>query len=142
MIGGLIALFVGSSLLVEGAVNIARAAGISEAVIGLTILAIGTSLPELVTSIMAARKGESDVALGNVIGSNIFNVLGILGVTALVHPIAVPAEILRLDIWIMGAATLVLIWVSMTGWRIGRREGLAMVAAYAAYLAWLGVGAA
>ena len=139
---GLIVTVLGARFLVQGAVGLAQAAGVSEAVIGLTIVAIGTSLPELVTSIMAARKGESDVALGNVIGSNIFNILGILGVTALVHPIAVPAEILRLDIWIMGAATLVLIWVSMTGWRIGRREGLAMVAAYAAYLAWLGVGAA
>lgn len=138
---GLVVTILGARFLVQGAVGLAQAAGISETVIGLTIVAVGTSLPELVTSVMAARKGESDVALGNVIGSNIFNILGILGVTALVKPIPVPPEILRLDIWVMAAATLVLVWVSLTGWKITRREGLAMMGAYAAYLVWLGVGA-
>jgi cation:H+ antiporter len=136
---GLVITILGARYLVQGAVGLAEAAGISETVIGLTIVAVGTSLPELVTSVLAARKGESDVALGNVIGSNIFNILGILGVTALIKPIPVPPEILRLDIWVMGAATMVLVWVSLTGWKITCREGYGMVGAYAAYLGWLGL---
>jgi cation:H+ antiporter len=106
-------------------------------VIGLTIVAIGTSLPELVTSVVAARKGHSDIALGNIIGSNIFNILGILGITALVKPIAVAAEIVQFDIWVMGAATVALLAVCASGWRITRAEGGAMVAAYVVYLVWL-----
>jgi cation:H+ antiporter len=124
----------GARLLVTGAVSLAAAAGISETVIGLTVVAIGTSLPELVTSIIAIRKGESDVAFGNIVGSNIFNILGILGITALVHPLAVPPEIARLDIWVMSAATVALIVFAWTGWRVGRREGAAFLAAYGVYL--------
>jgi cation:H+ antiporter len=105
------------------------------------VVAVGTSLPELVTSVMAALRKHSDVALGNVVGSNIYNVLGILGVTALVHPIEVPEQIARLDIWIMLAATALLILFCRTGYRLGRREGAVMLVAYAAYIGWLVVGA-
>lgn len=136
-IAGLALTIFGARFLVEGAVDIAKAAGLSEAVIGLTIVAIGTSMPELVTSIIAVRKGQGAVALGNLLGSNIFNVLGILGVTALVQPMAVPPEIMRLDIWVMCAATAVMVLFARTGWRIGGREGAALLAGYAAYLIFL-----
>jgi cation:H+ antiporter len=131
---GLVITIIGAKLLVAGAITIAQAAGLSETVIGLTIVAIGTSTPELVTSIIAVRKGQGDVAFGNVIGSNIFNILGILGVTALIQPLKVPVEIIRLDIWVMVAATLALLIFARTGWRVGRREGAAMVTAYLAYV--------
>jgi cation:H+ antiporter len=83
------------------------------------------------------RKGQGDVALGNILGSNIFNLMGILGVTALVQPMPVPPEILRLDIWVMGGATLLLVAFARTGWRLARAEGGAMLTCYAAYLGWL-----
>ncbi len=134
---GLLATIVGARFLVSGAVSIATDLGISETVIGLTIVAIGTSMPELVTSVIAARKGQSDVAFGNVVGSNLFNILGILGTTALVKPLTVPAIIASQDIWVMLAATILLLWLSITGWRITRREGALLVFAYAAYLIFL-----
>ena len=114
--------------------------GVSEAVIGLTIVAIGTSMPELATSVIAARKGHADVAIGNIIGSNIFNILGILGITALVLPLDVPGSIARFDIWVMLGATLALLIVARTGAQIGRAEGAALLAAYVAYLGWLLLG--
>ena len=120
---------------------LAAGLGVSEAVIGVTIVAVGTSLPELATSVIAARKGESDVAFGNVVGSNIFNILGILGVTALVHPLEVPPEIIRLDIWVMAAATLLMILAAVSGWRITRREGVVMLAGYGVYVGWLALTA-
>ena len=131
---GLVIVIFGARFLVSGAVTIAEAAGLSEAVIGLTIVAIGTSLPELVTSVIAVRKGQGDVALGNVLGSNVFNILGILGVTALVQPMAVPQEIARLDIWVLCATTVVLIAFARSGWSVSRREGGLFVLAYAVYL--------
>lgn len=131
---GLVALPVGAQMLVKGAVDIARNFGISEAVIGLTLVAIGTSLPELAASVAAAMRGRSDLALGNVVGSNIFNILSILGVTALIAPLPVPAQMLRLDLWVMLAASLVL-WPFLFRLRpIGRGVGAALVAAYAAYV--------
>lgn len=135
--GGLVLTVIAARFLVSGAVTLATALDVPDTVIGLTIVAVGTSMPELVTSILAARRGHSDVALGNVVGSNIFNLLGILGVTAMVQPLAVPAEILALDAWAMLAATAVLLAVAISGWRISRREGSAMMAAYAAYTGWL-----
>jgi len=137
---GLVAVILGARLLVTGAVTLAEAAGMSDTVIGLTIVAVGTSLPELVTSLAAARRGEADVALGNVVGSNIFNLLGILGLTALVVPLAVPAEILARDLWALLGATALLVVVAVTGWRVTRREGIALVALYAAYLGLLLLG--
>ncbi len=137
--GGLLVTLFGAKLLVVGAIGMARDFGVSEAVIGLTVVAIGTSLPELVTSVIAARKGQSDMALGNIFGSNIFNILGILGVTALVKPIGVPAEILQLDIWVMAAATALLLAVCCSGWIVTRREGGVMLALYVVYLGWLAI---
>lgn len=131
---GLVALPIGAHLLVQGATDIARAFGVSEAVIGLTLVAIGTSLPELAASVMAALRGRSDLALGNVVGSNIFNILLILGVTALIKPLAVPEQMLRLDFWVMLAAALVMGPFLFRGLTIGRVTGAAMVAAYAAYI--------
>jgi len=134
---GLAGVLLGASLLVQGAVALARTAGISEAVIGVTIVAVGTSLPELVVSVTGALRRQADVAFGNIIGSNIFNILGILGTTALVQPLPVPAEIATLDIWIMLAATAVFLLFAMTGQRVVRWEGAVLFAAYIAYLAGL-----
>lgn len=134
---GLVVTIFGARFLVSGAVSIAQSAGLSETVIGLTIVAIGTSMPELVTSIIAVRKGQGDVALGNVLGSNIFNILGILGVTAIVQPMNVPSEIVRLDIWVMCGATILLLLFARTGWTLSRREGGLLVIAYSLYLGFL-----
>lgn len=132
--GGLIITILAARFLILGAVSLAQSIGLSETVIGLTIVAVGTSMPELVTSVIAVRKGQGEVALGNVIGSNIFNILGILGMTALVQPLAVPPEIAKLDIWVMCLATLALIVFARTGWRIGRREGAGLLVAYVVYI--------
>ena len=134
---GLGATLLGARFLVEGAISLAGRFGMPEEVIGLTIVAIGTSMPELVTSVIAARKGQGDVAFGNVVGSNIFNILGILGITAMVSPLAVPASIAGFDIWVMLAATVVFLVFARTGWRVGRREGAALVTAYVTYIGWL-----
>ena len=130
--GGLV---LGSELLVEGAVTIARAAGISESVIGLTLIALGTSLPELATAITAARHRHADLALGNALGSNIFNILLVLGVLVLIAPVQLAAEVLRFDLWVMVGVTVLLIPVMLSGWRISRLEGGLFLALYAAYIA-------
>jgi cation:H+ antiporter len=126
----------GGYFLVEGAVGLARSLGISETVIGLTIVAVGTSMPELVTSVMAALRRQTDVAFGNIVGSNIYNILGIAGATALMAPSAVPAEIVRFDNLVMLAASLLLVGFAATGRRISRWEGGVLVASYAAYVTW------
>ena len=136
-ISGLVMVIGGASLLIDGAVGIATGFGISETIIGLSIVAVGTSLPELVTSVIAAIRGQGDVAFGNIVGSNIYNVLGILGVTALVQPIPVPREIMAVDIWVMLAATALLLLLGRTGFRITRVEGAIMLAGYVAYTTWL-----
>jgi cation:H+ antiporter len=130
---GLALLVTGADFLVDGATSIARALGISEAVIGLTIVAVGTSLPELATSVSAALRKQSDVALGNVVGSNIFNVLGILGLTAFVHPVGVGPSFASFDAPVMLAVTLLLAALLFFAKVIDRRIGAAMVAAYVAY---------
>ena len=132
---GLLLLVSGADFLVEGATNIARGFGISEAVIGLTIVAVGTSLPELATSVAAALRKHSDVALGNVIGSNIFNILGILGLTAFVQPVGVGPGFAAFDAPVMLAVTMLLAGLLFFAKLIDRRIGAAMVAAYAAYTA-------
>ena len=137
LIGGIALTIAGARLMVSGAIELARIAGLSETVIGLTIVAIGTSLPELVTSLVAAVKREVDIALGNVVGSNIFNVLGILGVTVLVQPLSVPPELLNLDVWVMLAATVVLVIFAVTAWRISRWEGAVLLGAYGIYVGYL-----
>ncbi|WP_205007879.1 calcium/sodium antiporter [Sphingosinithalassobacter portus] len=134
---GMAATVGGARLLVDGAIELAREFGMSEAVIGLTIVAVGTSLPELVTSVVAALRKHSEVALGNVIGSSLFNLLGILGVTALVQPLSVPASMIRFDGWALAAATLLLVALLLLVRRIGRKIGLAMLLAYAGYIALL-----
>ncbi len=136
-IGGLGATIIGARLLVDSAIALALAFQISETVIGLTVVAIGTSLPELVVSVMAALRRQGDVAFGNIVGSNIYNVFGILGITALIKPIPIPPEILAVDIWVMLGATVLLLVFAITGWRVNRLEGAAFLAAYAAYMAFL-----
>lgn len=137
---GLVGLPLGADLLVDGATNIARFFGISEAVIGLTLVAIGTSLPELATSVTAAVKGRADVALGNVIGSNIFNLLAIIGVAGLVGPLPLPEQMLRLDLWVMlGSALLVAPFVFYR-WPFRRVVGAVFVALYAIYVIVLVLG--
>ncbi len=132
---GIAGVVVGADLLVGAAIEIARAAELSEAVIGLTLVAVGTSLPELATSVMAALRRHGDVAFGNIIGSNIFNILGISGVTAMVSPIAVPAEIAALDIWVMLGTALLLVAFAITKWQVSRLEGVVLLTLYVAYLA-------
>ena len=139
-LAGLVGVVLGANWLVEGASNIARVLGVSEAVIGLTIVAVGTSLPELVTSVMAARKGHGEIALGKVIGSNIFNVLGILGITAMVTPLAVPPEMLGVTLWVFAASALVPLLLVFAFGMLGRVSGAMLVAVYAAYTVYLIVG--
>lgn len=136
-LGGIVTTIIGARLLVGAATEIAMTLGVSDAVIGLTLVAVGTSLPELATSVMAALRGRGDLALGNVLGSNIYNILGVLGVTALVHPIPVAAQIARVDTWVMLAVTLLLVVLMRTGWRVSRREGGVLLIGYAGYLGWL-----
>jgi cation:H+ antiporter len=130
---GLACLVVGSRLLIIGATDIALQLGISEAVIGLTLVAIGTSLPELATSIVAALRRHSDVAVGNVVGSNIFNILGILGISALIRPITVAAQMARVDVWVMVAVSVGLAPFLLVKGRIGRVAGFAFLALYVTY---------
>jgi len=130
---GIIGLGIGADLLVDGAVNIARVLGISETVIGLTLVAIGTSLPELVTSIIAAVRRQADVALGNVIGSNTFNLLAIIGAAALFGDMEVPAQLLTFDLWVMLAVSLLLVPFVFFRRDMGRAVGVVFVAIYAAY---------
>lgn len=137
VLGGLVLTILGARFLVSGAIRLASDFGVSETVIGLTIVAVGTSLPELITSVIAALRNQGDIAFGNVVGSNIYNVLGILGVTALVRPIAVPASIAALDIWVMVAATAVLFMAAVSAWHIRRWEGAVMILLYGAYTAYL-----
>lgn len=137
ILGGLGALFIGADLLIDAATAIARSFGISEAVIGLTIVAVGTSLPELATSVVAAFRRHAEVALGNVVGSNIFNILGILGITAMVVPVPVESSMASFDIPFMLAVSLALIALILATGRISRGAGVAMVAVYTGYVAWL-----
>ncbi len=133
-VAGLILVVLGGRFLVEGAVSLARGFNISETVIGLTIVAIGTSMPELVTSIVAALKRQGDLAFGNIIGSNIYNILGIGGFTALAAPGAVPAEIVSFDNLVMVGVSAALLLMAWTGLRIARWEGFALLVGYAAYV--------
>jgi cation:H+ antiporter len=133
-LGGLALVVLGGACLVDGAVRIARSFGISETVIGLTIVAVGTSLPEFVTSVLAAIRRQGDVAFGNVVGSNIYNLLGIAGATALIAPGEVPSEIARFDNLVMVAVSVLLFAFAWTSHRIARWEGAAMLLAYGAYV--------
>ena len=131
--GGLLLLVLGSDLLVRGAVGIATDWGVSEAVIGLTIVAAGTSMPELATSVVAARKGESDIALGNIVGSNLFNILLILGAAGSIAPFEA-LGLTKFDLWFMIGSALLMWPLVWTGHRLGRREGALLLGGYGIYL--------
>lgn len=136
LIGGLAALVFGADIFVDGAANVARAFGVSEAVIGLTLVAFGTSLPELAASGVAAARGHGDVAVGNVVGSNLYNVAGIIGVTGLVVPLPVSESILAEDIWIMVAASLILVPIMLGKLHPGRLFGVTLFCCYIGYIAY------
>ena len=132
---GLVLLVGGAEALVRGAVRLAAAAGVSPLVIGLTVVAYGTGAPEMAVSVKAALAGQADLALGNVVGSNIFNVLFILGVSAAITPLLVHRQLLRFDLWVMlGVSGLVYV-LGMDG-GIGRLDGLFLVASVVAYTVW------
>lgn len=132
--GGIIAVVAGGKLLVDGAIVTAQAFNVSDEVIGLTLVAIGTSLPELATTIMAALRKHSDIALGNVLGSNVYNILGIGGITALIQPIPVSSHMVNIDIPVMIAVSLALFLLAVLVRRFGKRVGYAFLAAYAVYV--------
>lgn len=135
LILGLIGLPLGADILVDSSLIIARQFGVSDAVIGLTLVALGTSLPELATTVMAAIRRQADVALGNVIGSNLFNLLAIMGIASLFGPIPVVPEFLRFDLWVMLGASLLLIpFVFTNKLDLTRRYGLILSALYVAYI--------
>lgn len=133
---GTAALAIGGHLLVGSAVSIASSIGVSQAVIGITLVAVGTSLPELATSLVAATRGQTDIAVGNLVGSNIFNMLGILGATALVQPLQ-RGEVGWGSLWVMVAFSAALIPMMYTGLRLTRAEGGVMLAGYCSYMIWL-----
>lgn len=135
--GGLGLTLLGAQYLVRGSITFASHLGISDTVIGLTVVAVGTSMPELIASVMAAIRGQAAMSFGNIIGSNIYNILGIVGGTALLHPLMVPPEIAALDIWVMLAAMASLFVFTITGWTIHRWEGIVMLGLYASYTGWL-----
>lgn len=137
---GLILLISGSYLLIEGAVAIARDFGLSEAIIGLTIVAVGTSLPELATATVAAYHKHSELVIGNILGSCIFNILAILSVTAMISPISIADHIAHYDIWIMLSTVIFLSFYLLRGMTIGRVSGIFMLVAYCVYTAWLYIG--
>ncbi len=137
---GLAGLIGGAAILVDSATAIARTAGVSESVIGLSLVAFGTSLPELAATTIAAWRRHTDVAVASILGSNLFNVLLILGLTATVAPLPFAADIVAVDIWVMLASGLVLIPIMITGWRISRAEGVFLVLCYAAYITSLATG--
>jgi cation:H+ antiporter len=136
VVAGLGVLVVASQLFVGGAVVLAKSWGVTEAVIGLTVVAVGTSMPELATSLVAAVRGHGDVAIGNVVGSNIFNVLGILGIAALINPIDT-SGLSRVDLATMVVAALAMLPAARSGGVISRLEGAVLLFAYFGYTAWL-----
>ena len=141
LVVGLTVLVLGANLLVFGATAIAESFGVSQLIIGLTIIAVGTSLPELATSLVACYRGERDIAVGNVVGSNIFNILTILGVTATFHGVPVSNAAISFDIPVMLAVAIASLPIFYTGNRISRWEGLLFISYYVAYTAYLGLDA-
>lgn len=134
VVAGLLGLGFGADLLVDGGVEVARIFGVSEEVIGLTLFALGTSLPELAASLVAAFRGHPAVAIGNVIGSNLFNILGIGGVIGLVAVVPIPAQILSFDLWVMVISTAVLFPVLVMNCRVPRITGVCLLIGYVAYV--------
>jgi cation:H+ antiporter len=143
VLGGLILLVIAARAMVTGASEIARAFGVSELVIGLTVVAVGTSLPELVASVVASLRGQGDIAVGNVVGSNLFNILAVLGIGAMVAPDDIPVspDAVRLDIPIMIAAAIACLPLFFTGCRISRTEGAVLLGYFVSYTAYVTMGA-
>jgi cation:H+ antiporter len=137
VIAGIVALALGAHFAVQGSVSIARTLGVEERIIGLTVIAMGTSLPELATCVVATKRGEQEIVLGNVIGSNIFNLLAILGITATIFPVPVHQRALMLDNWVMLAFTAVLLPMMILGKRITRANAMLLLAGFVSYMAFL-----
>ena len=135
LIVGFIGLAVGGSLIVEHASVIASEFGVSETIIGLTIVAIGTSLPEVTTVIIAAYRGQAEVAIGNVLGSNIFNIFAVAGAASLTGPVLIEKQLLVFDVWVMAAAMIALFVIVLTRMPIGKKTGAIFLGAYVLYLA-------
>ena len=133
---GLAGVLLGSLWTVEGATRVAQALGMSEALIGLTIVAIGTSLPELTTSLFAAFKGHADLAIGNIVGSNIFNLLFVMGVSASIRPVPVPTDRGRVDLLFLAVFSAILLPFALTQKKLGRGEGMLLVLGYATLMIW------
>ena len=140
VIGGLVGLVLGGRLIVHAAVAMAHVLGVSELVIGMTVVALGTSLPELATSIVGAVRGHADLILGNVLGSNVFNLLLVMGVVAQIQPLPVYPQSLRFDLPMMIAFACVLMPIMLSGLRISRWEGGVLFTAYIAFIAWQTMG--
>ncbi|MBL4593923.1 MAG: hypothetical protein JKX68_08920 [Flavobacteriales bacterium] len=134
IIVGSIGLAFGANWLLDGAVDIADNFGVSEHIIGVTIVAFGTSVPELITSIMAAIKKETDISVGNLIGSNVFNILGVLGITSLVKEIPVTAQVVTNDIYWVLAISFIIFPLMIFGYKINRIRGLLLFASYCVYI--------
>lgn len=134
IIFGIAGLPLGANLVVTGGIDIAETFGVSDAVIGLSLIAVGTSLPELATSVMAVFRRNDDVVVGNIIGSNIMNILAILGVTAIIAPITISPDFLSFHLWVMLGAAVLLLPIAMTGRKVGRGTGILFLVAYGAYL--------
>ncbi len=140
LVAGLVLLILSSRILVWGAVEVAHWFGISDLIIGLTVVAVGTSLPELASSLVASRRGEHDLVLGNVLGSNLFNTLAVVGIAGAIHPLPIPPEVLLRDTVIMGALTLSLFFIGYgfrRPGRINRWEGALLLSIYVSYMGWL-----
>ena len=135
LLAGIVLIVSGGSLLVDAAITISANLGVSDEVIGLTVVAVGTSLPELVTSAIAAIKRQGEIALGNVLGSNIYNVLFIGGVTGIVAPTQIPASILQVDLWVLLGVSALVMAFAYTGGRLSRVEGALLVVGYTGYTA-------
>ncbi|MEX0955640.1 MAG: calcium/sodium antiporter [Rhizobiaceae bacterium] len=134
LVGGAIGLPIAAQITIHGGVGLAESFNISDAVIGLTVIAIGTSLPELATTMMAAVRKNSGIAIGNVVGSNIFNIVGIMGLTALITPVAVDPRVIAVDMWVMLGAAITVAALGFTRYPAGKPVGIAMLAAYAIYI--------
>jgi cation:H+ antiporter len=132
--GGAIGLPIAAQITVHGGVGVAESFNISDAVIGLTVIAVGTSLPELATTIVAAARKSSAIAIGNVVGSNIFNIMGIMGLTALITPVAVDPRVISVDMWVMLGAAIAVAALGFTHYTAGKPVGIAMLATYALYI--------
>ena len=136
-VAGIAITIFGAGFLVDGSISLAKGLGVSDTIIGLTIVAVGTSMPELVTSVVAALRRHADVAYGNIVGSNIFNVFLIMGTTSIIEPIEIPHQIANFDIWVMLVATVLLVFFARTGTKVQRWEGWVLFSCYAAYTGYL-----